>query len=418
MRYGIYTLDDLTVKGKIVLCRLDINEPVDKKKGKLKDTTRIQGSLETIRELADKGARTVLLAHQGSDVEYGNYYTLKLHAETLSSLLGKKINFVEDVCGPTAITNIKRLRDGDVLLLENVRFMAEEMTYFETKLNLTPQEQLKTQVVQKLAPLADIYVCDAFSAAHRAQPTLVALEEMLPSAMGRLFEKEYAILSGILENPQRPCVFILGGAKIQDAFLMMERVLKNNVADKVLTGGLVGNIMLTAAGRNLGAPSLDFLKKNNIEGYIDVAQGLLQIYKDRVLLPVDVAYVAEKRVEADVHALPVNYPIVDIGAKTVTMYVKTIGKAACIFANGPLGVFEEEQSEYGTRAVWQSLAEARGLTVLGGGDSLTAINKYNLYDRLTHVCTGGGALVRFLSGEELPVIAALKRSAKTFQDTR
>lgn len=239
MKFGINTIDDFDIKGKTVLLRVDINQPVDKATDTLKDIARIKGCVPTVKELSHKGAKLVILAHQGSDIEYQNYYNLSPHAKVLSDLTGKNVEFVPDVCGPYAQERIKQLKDGEIILLDNVRFMAEEMTLFETKLNLTPEQQAKTQVVSKLAPLADLFIVDAFAAAHRAQPTLMGFQQLLPSAMGRLFEKEYGVLSEILEQPQRPLVFVLGGAKIQDAFLMMDKVLCEGIADKVLAGGLV-----------------------------------------------------------------------------------------------------------------------------------------------------------------------------------
>ena len=200
MKFGINTIDDFDIKGKMVLLRVDINQPVDKEKNELKDITRIKGCAPTVKELSEKGAKLVVLAHQGSDIEYKNYYNLQPHAKVLAELTGRPVEYVPDVCGPFAQEKIKGLRDGEIILLDNVRFMAEEMTLFETKLKLTPEQQAKTQVVEKLAPLADLFIVDAFAAAHRAQPTLVGFEQVLPSAMGRLFEKEYSILSGILEN--------------------------------------------------------------------------------------------------------------------------------------------------------------------------------------------------------------------------
>ena len=226
MKHGIHTIDDFDVAGKTVLLRVDINEPVDKATNRLKDLTRIEGCIPTIKELSDKGAKLVILAHQGSDIEYQSYYTLEPHAQVIRELIGKDVQSVPDVCGPYAQEKIKALGKGEILFLDNVRFMAEEMTLFETKLNLTPEQQAQTLVVKKLAPLADLYVCDAFAAAHRSQPTLVGFEQVLPSAMGRLFEKEYTIISDILKSPERPCVFVLGSAKIADAFLMMDKALK------------------------------------------------------------------------------------------------------------------------------------------------------------------------------------------------
>jgi len=246
MRFGIHTLDEFNLAGKTVLCRVDINQPVDQTTGKLKSINRIQACVPTVRELADSGAKVVLLAHQGSDIEYKNFYTTAPHAKVLSELLEREVRFIDDVTGPAAREAIRSMQNGEILLLDNVRFCSEEQTLFEMKLNLSHEQQAKTQVVTKLAPLADLYVCDAFAAAHRDQPSLCGFEQVLPSAMGRLFEQEFCVVSGVMESPARPCVFVLGGAKVSDAFLMMETVLVKGTADMVLTGGLVGNILLAA----------------------------------------------------------------------------------------------------------------------------------------------------------------------------
>jgi len=412
MRFGIRTLDDFDVRGKTVLCRIDINQPVDRATGKLRSTNRIRACVPTVRELSEKGARTVLMAHQGSDIEYKNYYTTKPHADVLSELLGFEVKWIEDVCGPLARQAIRDLKDGEVLLLDNVRFMAEEQTLFETKLCLSHEEQAKTQVVSKLAPLGDLYVCDAFAAAHRDQPTLCGFEQLLPSAMGRLFEKEYCTVSSLMEEPQRPCVFVLGGAKIADAFLMMKTVLSRGSADKVLTGGLVSNIFLASQGVGIGSGSLDFIMKSNYGEFIDVARELYAQYGDRIVLPSDLAWVdGGERVEGRLGAIPEDISAVDIGSRTASVYRDAILEARTVFVNGPAGVFEQEPSELGTRGIWQALADTDAFTVLGGGDSITATEKYGLTDRIGYICTGGGALIRFLSGEELPVVKALRHGA-------
>ncbi len=411
MKYGIKTIDDFDVNGKTVLLRVDINQPVDKETNTLKDTTRIKGCVPTIKELSDKGAKLVILAHQGSDIEYQNYWNLSPHAKVISELAGKEVQFVPDVCGPYAQNKIQQLSSGEILLLDNVRFMAEEMTLFETKLNLTPEQMAKTQVVSKLSPLADIYVCDAFAAAHRAQPTLIGFEQILPSAMGRLFEKEYEVLSDILEAPKRPCVFVLGGAKIQDAFLMMDKVLVEGIADKVLCGGLLGQVMLLAKGINIGKPSEDYIYKKNLGEFIEKSKRLLADFNDRIVLPVDVSYTDDnKRITITTDGLPTDEVILDIGETTAELFAMEIKGANTVFVNGPMGVFEETLTEYGTKTVWQALTDSRAYTVVGGGDSVAATNKYDMTEDIRYICTGGGALVRFLSGEELPVVGALKNS--------
>ena len=413
MRFGIKTLDDFSVRGKTVLCRVDINQPVDRASGKLKSINRIQACVPTIRELSEKGARVVLMAHQGSDIEYKNYYTTRPHADVLSNLLGFKVKWIDDVCGPAARQEISALKDGEVLLLDNVRFMAEEQTLFETKLCLSHEEQAKTQVVTKLAPLGDLYVCDAFAAAHRDQPSLCGFEQVLPSAMGRLFEKEYCTVSSLMEEPSRPCTFVLGGAKIADAFEMMKTVLSKGSADLVLTGGLVANIFLASQNVKIGQGSLDFINKSNYGQFIDVARELYASFSDRIILPSDLAWVKDgKRQEAAVGKLPGDASAVDIGSRTAETYRQKIMESKTVFVNGPAGVFEQEASELGTKAIWDALAETDAFTVLGGGDSITATEKYGLTDKIGYICTGGGALIRFLSGEELPVVRALRHGAK------
>lgn len=412
MRFGIKTLDEAQVRGKTVLCRVDINQPVDKTTGCLKSTNRIAACVPTLRELSDKGARLVVLAHQGSDIEYKNYYTTQPHAKVLEKLLDRPVGWIDDVCGPAARERIRQLQDGQILLLDNVRFLAEEQTLFETKLKLTHAQQAQTLLVRKLAPLADLYVCDAFAAAHRDQPSLCGFEQVLPSYMGRLFEKEYCTVSQVMEAPDRPCVFVLGGAKIADAFLMMQTVLSRGVADRILTGGLVGNIFLAALGREIGKGSLVFILRSNYGSFIDRARELHGQYSHRIVLPEDLAWVRDGvRQEAELGRVDPGITAVDIGSATAKRYQRIILEAKTVFVNGPMGVFEQEASGLGTQAVWQALAETRGFTVLGGGDSITATEKYGLTKKMNYICTGGGALIRFLSGEELPVVRALRQGA-------
>ena len=411
MKFGICTLDDFDIKGRTVLCRVDINQPVDKITGQLKDITRIKACIPTLKELSDKGAKVVVLAHQGGDLEYKNYYSTEPHAKVIAELLGYAIQFVEDVIGPTAREKIKALQEGEILLLDNLRFLAEEMTLFETKLNLSAEELSRSQTVKRLAPLADLYVCDAFAAAHRSQPSLVGFEQVLPSAMGRLFEEEFSVISSVMENPARPCLFILGGSKIQDAFMMMNTVLSNGSADKVLTGGLVANIMLLAKGINIGKQSTEFIYKNNLSEYIKDAKELLTQFADKIMIPLDLAFVREERLESSVSDLPDDELLIDIGHQTVEMYKQVILESATVFINGPMGVFEQQLSEYGTKSIWETVASSTAYSVIGGGDSLMAANQFKVEKKISYICTGGGALVRFLSGEELPVVRALRNAA-------
>ena len=415
MKYGIHTLDDFDWRGKVVLCRVDINAPLDKETGGLRDVTRLEGCAPTVRELTEAGARVVLLAHQGGDLEYHNYASTERHAPVMSALTGREVGFVDDVCGPAAREAIGRLADGEVLLLDNVRFCAEELTLFERKLELSPEDQAKTLVVRKLAPLADLYVCDAFAAAHRSQPTLVGFEQLLPSAMGRLFEKEYASLARLRAEPARPCVFLLGGTKIQEAFPMMAAALADGVVDRVLTAGLVANVMLAANGVDIGAASMEFIKASQLERYIEESKTILAGHGDKVVLPADVAVVrGGERVEVAAADLPAAEQIVDLGHAAVADYEAAIAAAGTVFVNGPAGVFERPETEYGTKALWEAMAETAGFSALGGGDSVSAMNRFGLGDRFDYVCTAGGAMVQFLSGKPMPVVEALKASAQRF----
>ncbi|MDR0597353.1 MAG: phosphoglycerate kinase [Treponema sp.] len=412
MRFGINTLDDVEVNNKTVLCRVDINQPVDRARGTLKDTSRIEACLPTLRELSGKGAKLVLLAHQGSDIEYKNFYTTEPHAKALAKFLGRAVGFIDDVCGPAAREAIKALKPGEILLLDNVRFVSEEQTLFETRLCLSPAEQAQTLVVRKLAPLADLYVCDAFAAAHRDQPSLCGFEQLLPSAMGRLFEEEYCVVSGLMEQPERPSVFVLGGAKISDAFLMMNAVLGRGAADRVLTGGLVGELILWAEGKDIGEGSRAFIKKEGYGDLLGTAKELLSKHGDRILAPLDLA-TAEggKRSEYTVGNIPAAALVLDIGAQTAGKYREIIRGAKTVFVNGPMGVFEEEATELGTKLVWDALGDTAAYTVVGGGDSITATKKYGKTALIDYICTGGGALIRFLAGEELPVVKALRHGS-------
>lgn len=419
MRFGIKTIDDFEVYDKTVLCRVDMNQPVDQKTGVLKSTARIRACVPTVRELSEKGAKVVLLAHQGSDIEYKNFYTTEPHARELSKLLGKEVQFIPDVCGPAAIEKIRSLEAGEILLLDNVRYLSEEQTLFELKLCLSHEQQAQTLLVRKLAPLADLYVCDAFAAAHRDQPSLCGFEQVLPSAMGRLFEKEYCVISELMEHPDRPCTFVLGGAKIADAFLMMKTVLDAGIADHILTGGLVANILLAASGADIGTGSMEFIERSNYGEYIEKEKAIYGEYKEKIVLPADVAWTkGTERYEEPVGEISKDACITDIGKETAAVYQEYIRKSQTVFVNGPMGIFEESLTEYGTKCVWEALGDTKAYTVVGGGDSITATTKYGKTDQISYICTGGGALIRFLTGEELPVVKALRHGAEVTFDGR
>ena len=406
---GIRTLDDFEVAGKTVLLRVDINSPVDAQTKRIKDDTRIRASAPTIRELSEKKAKVVILAHQADPMDYQNFTSLEEHALLLQQALGLQVQFIDDVVGPAAREAIKSLREGEILLLENVRIHTEETIIFEKQLKLTSAEQAKTIVVRKLAPLADIYLCDAFACVHRSEPTLVGFPEVLPSGCGRLFEEEVRVLNKVSKDPARPCLFMLGGAKILDAFKMMETVLENGSADKVLTTGLVADIMLKAAGHELGAETDALVKDKLLEEFIPIAEKLLKAYPDRVLYPKDVAFMRNGwRAEMDISGLPADSLIVDIGHLTAEIYGRLIKDAGTIFMNGPAGIYENEASAFGTRSLWERVAESKAFSLIGGGDTIAAAKKFKVENGISYICTAGGGLIMYLSGETLPVIEALR----------
>lgn len=404
----IKTLDDLDVNGKTVLLRVDINSPIDRETKKIKDETRIKRSLPTIKELSSKKAKLVILAHQGDPLDYENFTSLKEHAEILERLLNKKVIFIEDVVGPFALKTIQRLKNGEILLLENVRIHTEETVIFEEKVGLSPEEQVKTILVKKLSPLADFYINDAFASVHRVEPSLVGFPQVLPCACGRLFEEELRSLTRVRDNPERPCVFILGGAKTLDAFKMMGSVLENGSADRVLTGGFVGEIMLIAKGYKLGNPTEELIKKKHLEEFISPAKELLEKYKEKILYPLDIAIDENGRREIEIENLPVNLLIGDVGKKTIKSYTDVVNEARTIFMNGPAGIYEKEIFSYGTKSIWEGVANSNAFSVIGGGDTIAASEKFKITDKISYISTAGGGLVRFLARGKMPVLEYLK----------
>jgi phosphoglycerate kinase len=412
MSLDVLTLDDFDLEGKTVLLRVDINAPLDRETRQIRDDMRLRRCLPTIAELSENGARTVVLAHQGDPLDYQNFAPLDRHAEALARLLGRPVPYLDDVAGPAARERIRALRNGDVLLLENVRIHTEETIIFEEQVRLTPAEQAETFVVRHLAPLAGLYVCDAFAAAHRSEPTLVSLPAVLPAAAGRLFEEELRVLTRVRDRPARPCLFLLGGAKILDAFKMMRAALESGAADGVLTVGLTGEIMLLAAGYDLGAQTTEFLAGKRLLEFVEPARELLAAYPGRLHHPLDVAHrPAGERAELALDALPAPGLLVDIGQRTVEQYAARIASAGTIFVNGPAGIYEEGPSAFGTRALWTALSDSPAFTVIGGGDSIAAARRFGLLERFSYVCTAGGGLVRFLAGEPLAVVEALREAA-------
>jgi phosphoglycerate kinase len=405
----IASIDDFDVTGKRVLLRVDINSPLDPETKRISNENRLNKSIPTIADLAEAGARLVIIAHQGDVLDYHNLITTEEHAGKLAAKLGRPVDFIDDVAGPAARERIAELQDGEILLLDNIRIYGEELSNFELAVKQTPQEMTQTYMVRHLAPLFDLYVNDAFAAAHRNAPSMVAFQELLPSAGGRLLIREIEMLQSVAVDPARPCVFALGGLKISDAFSMMSQVLSQGTADLVITSGVTGEIMLLASGQPLGSGSENFINDRGLEEFVPIAKDYLQRFPKQILMPTDVAVDQGGRRELPVAELPIDDLIIDIGEETIARYEEVLGGAQTIFVNGPPGVYERAEGAEGTRRLWNAVAASPGTTVIGGGDTVASAAAFVDLDKISYVSTGGGALVRYLSGTELPLLKAMRR---------
>ena len=391
------TIKELDLRGKRVFLRVDFNVPL--KDGVVTDDTRIRETLPTLRLAIEKGARLVLASHLGRPKGARNEkYSLKPPAEKLEELLGKRIEFSDDCVGAEAESKSKSLKDGDVLLLENVRFHAEE-------------EKNDQAFSRQLAALCDgLFVCDAFGSAHRAHASVVGITHFVKqSAAGLLMEKELAYLGKAISNPERPFVAILGGAKVSDKIEVVENLMK--IADVLLIGGGMAYTFLKAQGQRIGKSLVENEK-------LDLAKKILDDVRARnfkLLLPVDNVIAPEFKADAparvvDVGAIPDDQMGLDIGPRTMALYGAEIAKAKTIVWNGPMGVFEMPVFAKGTLAIAKAVASATdggATSIVGGGDSVAAVHQSGVSDKISHISTGGGASLEFLGGRKLPGVEAL-----------
>jgi len=402
------TIDDFQVKNKVVLVRVDFNSEIDPTTKKVTSDVRIRAHAEsTLKELAEKGAKTVVLAHQGRKGD-PDYTPLKEHAEILAKILKCPVKYVDDLFGDKAKAAIKDLKGGEILVLENVRGWDKE-----TK-STTPEEASKTELVQNLAPLTDLFVNDAFAAAHRGHVSMVGFTAVLPSAAGRIMERELKSLSKALEKPEKPSVYVMGGAKADDSLEISKYVLGKGIADYVLTGGVTGQLFLAAKGNNLGKGNMAYLDKKELTGLIPGIKALEEQYGEKVMTPVDLALdLHGKRKEIKINKLPTENSIMDIGARTVEAYAAIIASAKSIVVSGPMGVYENKEFNYGTKKVFEAIANSRAFSLAGGGNTIAAINEYGLTKKIGYISTAGGALIEFLMGKKLPGVVALEDAVQT-----
>ncbi|GAA6397104.1 phosphoglycerate kinase [Solibaculum mannosilyticum] len=387
------TIEDIDVNGKRVLVRCDFNVPFDAE-GNIADPKRITEALPTIKYLASHGARVILCSHLGRPKgEFNMKYSLAPVAAYLSKVLGQDVKIAKDVVGESAKSLAAELKDGDIMLIENVRFHKEE-------------EKNDPEFSKQLASLAEIYVNDAFGTAHRAHSSTTGVASYLPAVCGYLIQKEISIMGGALENPKRPFVAILGGAKVSDKIGVI-----NNLLDKVdtlIVGGGMAYTFYKAQGHHIGTSICE-------EDKLDLANSILAKAKEKkvnFLLPIDNRVGKEYKEDTDhqvVHSteIPEGWMGLDIGPDTEALYAKAIEGAGTVVWNGPMGVSEWENFASGTRAVATAVANSGAISIIGGGDSAAAIEKLGFADKMTHISTGGGASLEFLEGKTLPGIAAL-----------
>ena len=403
------TLDDFNVENKTILLRVDFNMPLDKNTLDILDTTRIKRALPTIKELIKKNAKIVILAHQGRQGSW-DFTSLEKHAKALGDLLEKEVKFIDDVFGEKAKNAIRNLQSKDVLFLDNVRRFDGETEKKSAK------EHAQSELVQNLYPLADLYINDAFAAAHRAQCSLIGFTEVLPSCAGRLMEKELETLGEIIEKPEKPSIFLFGGAKFSDVIVTIERLLDNKTADKIILTGLPANAFLKAEGINLGDKNESMLEKEGTTENYNEIKKLISKYKNNIYLPLDFAQQENTdRTEIDVSALPTNYNLYDIGEKSIENFKNILSDAKTVFLSGPCGVFENPIFMRGTREIFTYVANSDVFSIVGGGHTVAAVEQLGLNDKISHISTGGGSLEKFMMGEKLPVVEALKNAKnKTF----
>ncbi len=388
------TIRDLDVDGKRVLVRVDYNVPLED--GRITDDTRIRATLPTIRALLERGASVILVSHLGRPKGKAvDALRLGPVAERLTQLLGIAVAYAHDIVGPEARALVAAMKPGDVVLLENVRFDPRE-------------EKNDPEFARDLASLADAYVDDAFGAAHRAHASTVGVASYLPSAAGLLMEREIAALSRVLTSPEHPFVVVLGGAKVSDKIGVIENLLPR--VDAVLIGGGMANTFLKARGVEVGRSLVE-------DDKLDVARDVLRRAEERGVrleLPLDAVVAPELSAEAPRRTVPVDRvgpdeAIYDIGPKTVERFAAVLAAARTVVWNGPMGVFEVPPFSAGTRGVAEAVAAAPGFTLVGGGDSVAAVEQMGLADKISHISTGGGASLEFLEGKELPGVAVLRK---------
>lgn len=389
-------MDDFDFYGKRVLIRVDLNSPVEN--GKVIFNERFVEHGRTIEELVEKNAKIIVLSHQGRRGR-DDFISLRQHGEILSKMIGRNVKFVDDVYGRKALREIGKLGKGEILLLENVRFLKEET------MNLSAEEHAKGDFVRILSENADIFINDAFSVCHRSHASVVGFPVVMDSCIGRVLEKELNALKRI--EMRRNALFVTGGNKVIDVVRVLENMFEMEELDKVLTGGLVANFFLHLEGFDLGKVNIESLKE--FEGIFDVGRRILREHGNKIHLPKDLALDCGFRKEIKIEDLPVEEKILDVGRESANKYADIIENSELVIFKGPLGLYEKKGFEIATKIVLGAMKRCGGFTIIGGGNSTDALKKLGFRkEEFSHVSLGGGALITYLSGKRLPGLEVLK----------
>jgi len=394
-------MDEFNFSGLVTLLRVDINSPIDPLNGRILDDARIKSHISTMNTLLTQGAKLVLVAHQGQKGS-ADYVSLRNHVPVLTEYLGTNVQFVPKVYGIEVNEAVRRMKSGDVLLLENTRFIDDEVR------NVPMEKHAESELVKSLSALSDVYVNDAFAAAHRNHASLVGFPFVLPSFAGKLMVKELTTITRILKNSLRPTAFLIGGGKLIDSIRMINNILQSDIVDKMVLTGLVGNVFLMAKGNNLGDRMVQYVKEKGYSNQLSLARQILEKYSNKILLPVDVAVLRNnERKEVHVGEILSDDEVMDIGANSLSKIAEELRGYKTAFVRGPTGVIERQGFEKGTVELMRLLFNLNIYTVIGGGHTRVIAEQLGLAERLGYASTGGGALLTFLSGEPLPAIQAL-----------
>lgn len=408
---GVLTLEDVDLEGRTVLYRVDVNSPLEPSSGRLLDDGRLRGVVPTLQAL--ETSKVVILGHQSRPGK-SDFTSMSKHCERLSNILGRPIKFVPDVSGDKAIEEIEKMSDGEIIFLDNVRGNEEEygVKYSSNK------DTENTDIVTRLSAVSDVFVTDAFAAAHRRSPTLTGFTNSIPCIAGILMEKEMRSLRKALKDPPSPYLAILGGAKCDDSVRVALNLISKGEVDRIAFVGVTGNLMLWIDGNDIGERNRGFIRNtlgDDFEIAWEMAERILSEHPEKAFLPLDLAVESDgRRTPLSINDLPTEDPIYDVGLETLRTLKPLVEDARCILWNGPASYFELPEFAFGTIEILNMCTETDAMTIIGGGHTSALVNSRGAANLVSHNSTGGGSTMSFLSGEPMPVIASLKDSYRKY----